>query len=90
MSKTRRKESSELEYFRGKLKKLESENRSLKKRLKQLDKRAHFYEDIVDEVAEEMEVKNLCPVCKKGTMILLDLKYVKFVSCDTCDHKQKL
>lgn len=90
MSKTRRREGSELEYLRGCVKRLESENRQLKKRLKSLDKRAHFYEDIVDEVAEEIEIVDRCPSCKKGTLLLLDLKYVKFKCCDTCDHRRKV
>lgn len=90
MGKTRRKESSEVEYFRGRVKKLEAENRQLKRRLKTLDRRAHFYEDLIDDAAEDIKISNRCPVCKKGTVILLDLKYVKFETCDSCDYRKKL
>lgn len=91
MAKTRRRERSETEYLRGQIKKLESENRQLKKRVKQLDRKAHFYEDLVDEGVEEIDFKaERCPQCKNGTIFLLDLKYVKFQTCTECDYRKKV
>lgn len=91
MGKIRRRERSEAEYLRGQLKKLESENRQLKKRVKQLDRKAHFYEDLVDEGVEEIEFKSeRCPQCKEGVLFLLDLKHVKFHTCTECDYRKKV
>lgn len=90
MSKTKQRERNEVEYFKGQVRKLESENRQLKKRLKALDKRSHFYEKIIDEAAEDVTLKNICQVCAKGSILLLDLKYVKYETCDTCEYKKKI
>jgi ribosomal protein L44E len=78
VSKTKNKEHSEVEYLKGQIRKLESENRQLKRRIKALDRRAHFYEDLVDDSVEDIQIKDKCPACKKGTRTILDLKYVKF------------
>jgi ribosomal protein L44E len=90
VSKTKNKNRSEIEYLNGQIRKLESENRQLKRRLKALDRRAHFYENIVEDSVEDIQVKDKCPTCKKGTITILDLKYVKFETCDNCEHKKKL
>jgi len=90
MGKIKNKERSETEYFKGQIRKLESENRQLKKRLKVLEKRSHFYEDIADTAAEEITIKHNCPACRKGNLIILDLKYVCFETCDMCEHRRRL
>lgn len=92
MGKTRRKERSEAEYLRGQVRKLESENRQLKKRVKQLDRKSHFYENLVDEGIEEVEFKaEKCPVkdCE-GFLVLLDLKHVRFDCCTECEYRKRL
>jgi len=90
VAKSKNSEGSELEYYRGRVRKLEKENRRLKRRVTALDKKAHFYEDIVDDVAEDIEIKDRCPSCKKGNKIILDLKYIRFETCDSCDYRLKL
>lgn len=91
MAKTRRKEHSEVEYLRGQIKKLESENRQLKKRVKQLDRKSHFYENLVDENVEDIEFKaEKCPQCKQGILFLLDLKHVRFHTCTECEYRKKV
>ena len=90
MAKTKQREGSELEYLRGRLKKLESENRQLKRRVKQLDRRAHFYEDLVDEVSDDIIVDEKCPECKTGKTSVKDFKYVQYEVCDSCEYKRKL
>lgn len=90
MAKTKRRERSEIEYLRGQVRKLETENRQLKKRVRALDKRAHFYEDLVDVVAEEIAIDDQCEHCKTGKIRALDLKYVKYLVCDKCDYKEKI
>lgn len=88
MSKTKNKNRSENEYFNGKIRKLESENRQLKKRLKALDKRAHYFEEMVNEVVEDVEMKNICPQCNKGTLQENDFKHIIIVKCDNCKYQK--
>lgn len=93
MSKTRRRESSEVEHLRGKVRELEKENRHLKKHVKKLDRQSHFYDDLVDSLAEEIESPSKsekCTSCKTGTLKILDLKHVKYEVCDKCEHRKKI
>ena len=92
MSKLRRKQGKEDEYYKGQIRKLESENRQLRKRLKQLDKREHLYEDLIEAVAEEIKPpKNgKCPECRDGTLSHHDLKYVRIEKCDECKYRKKI
>lgn len=90
MGKVKQREKSEVEHLRGQIRKLESENRQLRKRIRVLDKKAHFYEDITADVAEDIIIKNNCPSCSKGNLIILDLKHVVFEQCDSCEYRKKL
>lgn len=91
MSKTRSKQHNESEHYRGQIRKLESENRQLKRRLKQLEKQSHFYEDLVDAVAEEIKiVEDKCKACGEGVLKFVDLKYAKFMVCDKCKKREKI
>jgi ribosomal protein L44E len=95
MAKTKNKEAKELEYFKGQIRKLESENRQLKRRLRSLDKRSHFYDGLIDAVAEDIKPETdlvlKCDKCKVGTIKLVDVKYAKFYVCDNpeCQHREK-
>lgn len=90
MSKSRNKNRSEIEYIKGQLKKVQTENRQLKKRIRQLDKKSHFYENIVDEAVEEASLGETCESCGKGTMHHYDLVHVKLEICDLCGYKRNL
>lgn len=90
MGKSRSKNGKEDEYFKGQIRKLESEIRQLRKENKSLQKRAHFYEEVVSDEAEDIQIKNTCSSCKHGNKIILDLVHVKLESCDTCDYRKKL
>jgi len=90
LGKTRRKERSESEYLRGQIKALEKENRQLKKRVRALDKTAHFYDDLIEAVAEDIIIEEKCPICKTGKHRVLDLKYVSFMTCTDCDYRKKI
>ena len=90
MSKTKNREHSETEYLKGQIRKLESENRQLKKRLRKLDKKAHLYEDLIEAVAEEIEAEEKCEKCKQGIYKFVDLKYAKFMVCDKCQERKKI
>jgi len=92
MSKTRQKTHSRTEHLEGLLKAEKSKVRQLRKRLKELERRSHFYEDIVEEAAKDVKVKNTCPLCKKGQIKILDLKHVKYETCDSkeCEYRKKI
>lgn len=93
MAKTKNKERSELEYFRGKIKRLETENRQLKKRVNSLDKREHYYDCKLDEVEEEAEETpqlEKCKECGKGEIKVLDLKHIVIETCTICDYRKRL
>ena len=89
MSKTRQKNSSELEVLRGENRKLRSENKQLRRRVREIDKKAHFYENVLDDVVEEVELKNLCPSCKKGILQEFDFTHVVVTKCGQCDFQKK-
>lgn len=90
MSKSKNKSGSELEHLRGENKKLQSENRRLRKEINRLSRRSHFYENIVDEVIEDSKITETCSQCGKGTLILHDFKFVKLLTCDLCEYKEKV
>ena len=90
MSKTRNKSSSELEHLRGQVKKLRSENRLLKRRNKELERRSHYYEEIVDDVADEIiEKPDSCPECGKGDLIVKDLYHLVLTTCSLCEYTHR-
>lgn len=63
--------------------------RQLKRRVRELDRKAHFYEHIVDEVVEEVEVKNTCPSCKSGVLQELDFAHIIITKCNQCKYQRK-
>ena len=88
MSKTKNKTHSETDHLRGQIKKLKSENRALSRRNRELEKKSHFYEDVVEESVEETEFKELCPACKKGQIIEYNFIHVIVKKCSECDYKK--
>jgi predicted nuclease with TOPRIM domain len=90
MAKTKNKNKSEVEYLRGEVKRLKSQLSSLNRRNRNLEKKAHFYENIVDEATEDVDIKNSCPECGKGTLHYYDMVHIKLEICDICDFKRKL
>jgi formylmethanofuran dehydrogenase subunit E len=81
----RQKERSELEYLR-------SENRRLKKQLKQLERQKHFYEGVITEAIELEETlqNEPCSSCGKGELIYHDFHHVKLKRCNVCGWQKKL
>lgn len=91
MSKTRNKEGSEVEYWRGRVRKLEATNRRLRKRNKQLERKAHFHEDVIDDIAGDIApTGEICQECGKGQLTTIDLKFLLIESCDVCEYKRKI
>jgi ATP-dependent 26S proteasome regulatory subunit len=91
VSKTKRKESSESEHFKGQIRKLESENRQLRKRIRALDKRSHLYDDLIEAVAEDIVIKEeKCKKCQVGVLQLVKVNHLKFLVCGECKDRKKL
>jgi hypothetical protein len=93
------KEGKGSEYYLGIIRKLKSENRNLKKRLKQLEKREHFYEDNEEDdddiielpVGEENEVyTKRCNECGKGMLKTFEIVGRVFETCETCGYRKKI
>ena len=90
MSKTRIKTHSELEHWKGLVKKLKSENRHLKRKLKVLEKREHFYEDVIEDVSVDNEIsEEVCQTCKQGMIIETDLKHIIIRKCNYCGEIER-
>ena len=54
MAKTKSKSRTEVEVLRGENRKLRSENKKLLREIKDLSKRSHFYEEVIDDVATDI------------------------------------
>lgn len=85
MGKSRKSGSSELEILRG-------ENRSLRKKIKQYQRKEHWYENVINVIAEEIptEVKLDCPSCGKGKLKTDDFHFIHMETCDHCDYKRRI
>lgn len=81
MSKSRNKHGSELEQMRGEVKRL-------RKQVRQLQKLKHWYEHIEDEVAEEIQIKEVCSECAKGEIVVTDFGKFQTQRCTVCDWKK--
>lgn len=84
------KHSKKEEFYAGEARRLESENKSLRRKLKQLEKQAHFYDKSEDEPKEsKVTLKQKCSECEQGNiveMIVLDRLIYK---CDNCKWRSK-
>lgn len=93
MGKTRRKSHSEVEHLRGENKKLKSLVRSLQREVRDLQKKSHFFEEIVEDATEDIDliIHKSCEACGKDVGFeVLDLKYVKYEVCLVCRVKTKI
>lgn len=84
------------EYYLGIIRKLKSENRNLKKKIKQLSKREHFYEDDNDDDIPELpsgqanaKLKELCESCGKGFLEEIEIIGRYFKKCNICEFRTK-
>ena len=89
MSKTAKKNRSEVEVLRGENRKLRSENKKLLRQLKDLQKKSHFYEEVMDEVVHDVDVKNTCRSCGKGEILSYDLGRLRLDKCTLCDFEKR-
>lgn len=88
MGKVKNQNRSELEFLRGENRKLRSELRRLQKLNKNLDRKSHFYENIVEDSAEDIEIAHeTCGECGKGNLIITELPHIDILVCSTCEHR---
>jgi len=91
----KKKERNEGEYYRGRIRELEKENRQLHKQIKYLEKNQHMYEEIIlgdkDAAFEETPEKpQCCPECGKGSIKTINIIGRVFIECDTCHYRKKV
>lgn len=89
MAKSR--EGKDDEFYKGELRKLRAENRSLKKRLHQLERSKHVYEDSLlneDDPNEVQSQEPKCPDCFKGNLVNTDMGPGTLISCTNCIYRK--
>lgn len=81
------------EDLRGRVKELEKINKSLRKRLRQLEKNRHVWqqnqlddEDPIEDIKPMEEHK--CDHCEYGVLIFTDLGIKTLVSCSSCLYRK--
>lgn len=83
MSKSRNKNKSEVEFLRGKVRRLEAQ-------LKYFKQREHFFEAPIEEIEEVQDIRaNQCPFCKKGIIIEYDFHRAVLRKCSECDFQER-
>lgn len=91
MSKSKRRGHSEVEHLRGLVRSLKSENRHLRKKLRQFENQVDLIDD--DEEYEETISLDVCPKCQTGIMTEADFKYIIIRKCGNCgltERKKKI
>lgn len=84
MGKSRTKNRSEIEFLRGKIRKLESQ-------LKYYKKREHFFESATEEINEEVhEIEaDQCPRCRRGVFTTYDFRFATLSRCSNCEYEER-
>lgn len=95
MGKVKNRNHSEIEHLRGLVKELKKENGQLRRKVKDLEKYSHQYEDVIENHLmdePEMEIVEkaaICPSCKKGNLkITLNWENMQIFDCDQCDFRK--
>lgn len=87
----RKKELSELQEIKLENRTLRSENTQLRKAVKRLERKDHYHEKTQpyenNEVPLEFpEIKDVCPSCKKGTLLYVNVVGRQWNYCNQCDY----
>jgi len=94
MSKSRNRSHSEVEHLRGLTRELKAEVRNLKKRLKELERKEHIFDNPPQDSDYSSDSEDthvvLCSECGKGVLKLLDLGNFKYSVCSVCGDRRKL
>lgn len=91
----RSKESKPEEFFLGQIRELKAENKALRRRIRQLEKREHQYEETDEEipnlpVGEQNNKQLYCASCGKGKLEILEVLGRVFSTCSICGDRKKL
>jgi len=89
---TRSKSHRGDEDLKGMLREARSQIKALKRRLRQLEKNKHLWEenkldDSEPEEFQEVKLSN-CPDCKKGFLKNTDLNIKILITCTLCDYRK--
>ena len=99
MSKTKQRTNTELEHWKGLVRELEKENRSLKRENKELSKQKHIFIDKTDsddidmsseDTFTELKLKKRCQECFKGYLDEFEIMNKIFSTCPTCGDRKKV
>ncbi len=96
MGKSKQKTHSEVEYLRGLVRELKSENRHIKKKLKHAERKEHNYDGIITQAFENGDIeikitnKPMCPNCGKFELEEIDLKHLIIKRCLLCKHEERI
>jgi hypothetical protein len=84
----RKKELSELQEVKLENRNLRSENNQLKKAIKRLERQQHYTKNVGPYVEIELveEIKDVCPSCKKGTLLYVNVVGRQWNYCNQCDY----
>jgi tRNA(Ile2) C34 agmatinyltransferase TiaS len=89
------RESKDNEFYLSQIRSLRAENKSLRKRLKQLEKNEHIYADFKlddEEIDLEPEVKSKkskCDQCGDGEIQELNIAGRLIYKCNSCSYRSK-
>lgn len=95
MGKVKNRNHSEIEHLRGLVKELKKENGQLRRKVKDLEKYSHQYEDVIENhLMDEPEVVSkvaTCPDCGKGELTLrLTLLDKDYYECNVCSFRKSV
>lgn len=98
MAKTRNKNHSEVDHWRGVCKELEKENKSLKKQVRQFEKYSSNSQDeeIMTEsedtmTDQEFKLKKDCEACGRGKVIqTLEVMGKVYGTCNQCGCHERI
>jgi predicted nucleic acid-binding Zn ribbon protein len=77
------------EFYRGKLREAQKQIRNLQRKVRELEKSQHMYEEILFDEEPEEQPKT-CPECGKGHLTTVDIVGRVFDKCDVCGYRKKI
>lgn len=99
MSKSQRKTHSEVEHLKGKIKEQEKLIRSLQKQLKQLEKREHLVDNLIQDTETSRDSEDTyrelpkavrCDDCGKGILVEYEIMNKVFGTCNICGFRKRM
>ena len=85
---SRSKERNKDEWYKGRIRQLESQVRRLEKQLKYAEKQSLYVSDLESVIEEETAKIKKCPQCLTGVIQEIDLGIKLLDKCNSCDYKK--